>query len=138
MFDLARCSNLARLSCRVSVSRAYSTRPNRAIIDLLQRCASCVGRRRGRVCLLIVLQVSKKRTQVQHAMRTKCALSRSQSRPFTDTANPFALGKRPSRYALVLSLLSTPLVTLPLSVTRYRPRHCQPNRLFPPGQRICL
>ncbi|KAH8984406.1 hypothetical protein EDB92DRAFT_2000020 [Lactarius akahatsu] len=38
MFKLARCSTLARLSCRASLSRAYSTAPNQAIIDLLQRC----------------------------------------------------------------------------------------------------
>lgn len=38
MFDLARRPTLARLSCRVSLSRAYSTGPNESIIDLLQKC----------------------------------------------------------------------------------------------------
>ena len=43
MFELARCSNLARLACRVSLSRVYSTAPNQPIIDVLQRCASRLG-----------------------------------------------------------------------------------------------
>ncbi|KAI9443613.1 hypothetical protein H4582DRAFT_1209230 [Lactarius indigo] len=38
MFKLARCTNLTRLFCRASLSRVYSTGPNQAIIDLLQRC----------------------------------------------------------------------------------------------------
>ena len=109
-------SNLTRLTHRVSPARTYSTRPNQAIIDLLQRCASCVGWRRNRVCLLIVLQVSKRRTQAQHAMHTKCALFRSQWRPFTNTTSPSARGRRPSRYAFVSPLPSTSVVTLPFQL----------------------
>ena len=80
----------------------------------------------------IVLHVSKKRSQVRHAMRTKCTLSKSQSRPFTNTTNPFALGRRPSRHAPygLLSTLLSYATYCTHSVAWYWPRYCQSNRVF--------